>query len=85
MSGSGTFAVDTHALNTYSKVSNRWGVWISRGGWKKYQKLIVWGLREGGGLEYRGVGLAFKIAFFFPFVTMKTTVFRTFAYTVKVK
>ena len=32
-------------LNTYSKVSNSQGVWNSRGGWKKYQKLIV----EGGG------------------------------------
>ena len=25
----------------YSKVSYRWGVWNSRGDWKKYKKLIA--------------------------------------------
>ena len=29
--------------------------------------------------------VGFSIAFFFPFLTMKTTVWRTFVYTVKVK
>ena len=62
----------------YSKVSNRQGVWNSRSGWKKYQKLIVGGIgivgglektanfnsREGGGA--RG-GLAFKLLFSFLF------------------
>ena len=54
--------------------SNRPGVWNSRSGWKKYQKLIVggWG------------GVAVKLLFFL-FRTMKTTVLRTFVYTVKVK
>ena len=35
----------------YSKVSNRQGVWNSRSGWKKYQKLIVGGIGIVGGLE----------------------------------
>ena len=52
---------------------------------EKISKTNSVGVAGGGGLEYRGVGLAFKIAFFFPFVTMKTTVFRTFVYPVKVK
>ena len=33
----------------YSKVSNRQGVWNSRSGWKKYQKLIVGGIGIVGG------------------------------------
>ena len=33
------------------KISNRQRVWSSRGGWKKYQKLIV-----GVGWNSRGVG-----------------------------
>ena len=47
----------------YSKVSNRQGVWNSRSGWKKYQKLIGGGLEKTanfnsreGGWEGRGVG-----------------------------
>ena len=40
--------------NSYSKVSNRRGVWNSGGGWKKYPKLIVGG--GGGGWNSRGVG-----------------------------
>ena len=65
----------------YSKVSNRRGVWNSRGGWKKYQKLIVGG---GGGGEKtenfnnRGGGWLFLNCFFFPFLTMKTTVIKNF-------
>ena len=68
-------------------------MWNSRGGWKKYQKLIVGG-KVGivGGLEKtknfnsrRGWLLNFLIAFFFPFLTMKTAVLRTLVYTVKVK
>ena len=38
----------------YSKVSNRRGLWNSRGGWEKYQKAIVGeggGGSGGGGLE----------------------------------
>ena len=37
----------------YSKVSNKRGGWISRVGWKKYQKLIVGGREVGivGGSE----------------------------------
>ena len=31
------------------------------------------------------VGVTFKLLFFFSFLTMKTTVLRTFEYTVKVK
>ena len=41
-------------------------------GWKK-QKILIPG------------GFGFQIVFFFPFVTMKTTVLRTFGYKVKVK
>ena len=31
-------------LKAYSQVSNRRGVWNSRGGWKKYRKLTVSGV-----------------------------------------
>ena len=53
------------------------------GGWKKMKSLMArcvggWG---GGG----AVGVTFKLLFFFSFLTMKTTVLRTFEYTVKVK
>ena len=37
----------------YSKVSHRQGVWNSRSGWKKYQKLIVGG--GGGGWNNSGL------------------------------
>ena len=52
-----------------------------RSGWKKYQK---WGedLRKGKILI--GEGWLY-IAFFFPFLTIKNTIFRTFVYTVTLK
>ena len=42
-----------HPLTYYSNVSNRRGVWNSRGGWKKYPKLIVRG--RAGGWNSRGL------------------------------
>ena len=50
----------------YSKVSNRRGLWNSRGGWKKSQKLIVSG--EGGWKKLKIIipgALAFKLLFSF--------------------
>ena len=68
------------------------------GGWKKISKpnsrrgvRIVERLEKSenfnsqGSRGERGVGGGFEIAFFFPFITMKTTVLTTFVYTVKVK
>ena len=54
-----------HPLTYYSNVSNRRGVWNSRGGWKKYPKLIVRG-RVGGWKKLKisiAGGLAFKLLF----------------------
>ena len=48
--------------NRYSKVSNRRGVWNSRGGWKKYKKLIVPG---GGGNENFNSREGWLLNFFF--------------------
>ena len=67
-------------------------MWISRGGWKKYQKLIVRGVGIVGGVEkpenfsiWGEVGVGFSIASFLPFLIMKTTLSRIFVYTVKVE
>ena len=68
------------------------GVGNSRGGWKEYQRLTVAGNRTVGDwvgkkmkILIAKVGLAFKLFFSHHFLTMKTTVLRTFVYTVKVK
>ena len=45
-SGTALFLHSRFCFGMYSKVSNRCGLWNSRGGWKKYQRLIV---GEGGG------------------------------------
>ena len=62
-------------------------MWNSRGDWKKYQRLIVGGIGIVGVVEKIVAvgGGGGSIAFFFPFLTMKTTVLRTFVYTVKAK
>ena len=52
-----------------------------RSGWKKYQKGGE-GSRKGKILI--GEGWLY-IAFFFPFLTIKNTIFRTFVYTVTLK
>ena len=56
----------------YSQVSNRRGVWNSRGGWKKCQKLIVRGVGIAGGgwknlenLIAGGGEILFFLSFFF--------------------
>ena len=77
-------------LVTYSKVFNRRGLQNSRGGWEKYQKLIARGVGGGVGktenFNSKGEGVVgFYIAFFFPVLTMKTIVLRTFVHAVKVK
>ena len=69
-------------FSLYFQVSNRRGVG------KKNQKLIVGRVGILGGLEKSeksGERIGFETAFFFPFLIMKTTVLRTFVYTVKVK
>ena len=60
-------------MAAYSGVSNRRGVWNSRGRWKKYQKPIVEevgivrGLEKTEKFNTRGGGLAFKLLFSFLF------------------
>ena len=71
-------------FSLYFQVSNRRGVG------KKNQKLIVGRVGILGGLEKSenfksGERIGFETAFFFPFLIIKTTVLRTFVYTVKVK
>ena len=47
----------------YPKVSNRRRVWNSRGGWKKYQKIIVRGLEKTESFNSQRGGVAFKLLF----------------------
>ena len=58
-------------MPAYCQVSNRQGVWNGGGGWKKYQKLIVWGVGIVGGWKKLKIliaeGLAFKFLFSYLF------------------
>ena len=54
--------------------TNSQGGWNSRGV-EKPENFSIWG----------EVGVGFSIAFFFPFLIMKTTLSRIFVYTVKVE
>ena len=53
-SGTALFLHSRFCFGMYSKISNRCGLWNSRGGWKKYQRLIV---GEGGGGWGADVGI----------------------------
>ena len=62
---------------------------VSRGGWEKYQRVIVRrigiiGIGKTESFNSRGGGLAFKLLFPFLFLAIQTTTLRTLVYAVKV-
>ena len=73
--------------SVYFQVSNRQGAWNSR--WEEGGEVRLEKISEGGrglrkGKILIGEGWLY-VAFFFPFLTIKNTIFRTFVYTVTLK